>query len=303
MSLPMFVSFGEALTDLIRTGDDSWTGVPGGSPWNLARAAAGLGISTGFAGGISNEVFGDEIYQASKDAGLHLGFLQRYDKAPLIAVVHQTHPPEYYFLGNDTADLAFDPGALPAGWDDAVQLAHFGSISLARDPLGDKLFHIASSLKKRGVRISYDPNVRNIMGPDYIDMFRHFCHVADLIKVSNDDLHHLYGGDLAEGIAEILALNKEAMVLFTEGERGATLYRGDEHWTVHPPKIKVVDSVGAGDTANAALLYSLLYYPDRPEADHLRYAVAAGAAACTKRGAAKVSIKEIESLYTKTVVG
>lgn len=301
MKLPVFVSFGEALTDLLRTGDNTWTNVPGGSPWNLARTAAGLGIPTGFAGAISNDMFGDQIYAASRAAGLHLDFIQRHDRAPLIAVVQRTEPPDYFFIGNGTADLSFEVEKLPKGWDTHVQLAHFGSISLARPPLADKLFYVASELKGRGVRISYDPNVRYLMGPEYIEMFRHFCHIADLIKVSNDDLHHLYKGDLAEGIAEILALNKQAMVLFTEGERGATLYRGNEHWSAQPPKVKVVDSVGAGDSANAALLYSLLYHPERSEPDHLRFSVAAGAATCTKRGAESVSLKEIEALYAKTV--
>jgi fructokinase len=301
MKLPVFVSFGEALTDLIRTSENTWTSVPGGSPWNLARAASALGIPTGFAGAISNDAFGDQIYAASKDASLHLEFLQRYDKAPLIAVVRDLNPPDYFFLGNGTADMEFDVERLPKDWSDHVQLAHFGSISLARPPLGDKLFHVASDLKRRGVRISYDPNVRSVMGPGYIEMFRHFCHIADLIKVSNDDLHHLYDGELAEGIAEILTLNQQAMVLYTEGERGATLYRGSHHWSARPPKVNVIDTVGAGDTANAALLYSLLYHPDRREPDHLRFAVAAGAAACRQRGAAQVALKEIEALFGTTV--
>ena len=38
--LPQFISFGEALTDLIRRGEDSWVSVPGGAPWNVARAMA-----------------------------------------------------------------------------------------------------------------------------------------------------------------------------------------------------------------------------------------------------------------------
>jgi fructokinase len=47
----------------------------------------------------------------------------------------------------------------------------------------------------------------------------------------------------------------------------------------------VVDTVGAGDASMAGFLYSLLEHPDAEPEQHLRWAVAAGAAACTSAGA------------------
>lgn len=43
-------------------------------------------------------------------------FLQRAAKPPLLAMVHQTNPPRYSFVGEDSADLAFDPALLPPDW-------------------------------------------------------------------------------------------------------------------------------------------------------------------------------------------
>ena len=43
-ALPRLVVFGEALTDFVRSGDNGWSSVAGGSCWNVARVASTLGI-------------------------------------------------------------------------------------------------------------------------------------------------------------------------------------------------------------------------------------------------------------------
>ena len=97
---------------------------------------------------------------AAKRPRLDLRFLQRYDKSPLLAIVHETQPPKYFFVGDDSADLHFDVSTLPTGWEREVRWAHFGGISLARSPLAERLVALAERLKAGGVRISYDPNYR-----------------------------------------------------------------------------------------------------------------------------------------------
>ena len=66
--LPQFISFGEALTDLIRRGEDSWVSVPGGAPWNVARVMACFGVSSAFGGAIGRDCFSDVLYQAFQGA-------------------------------------------------------------------------------------------------------------------------------------------------------------------------------------------------------------------------------------------
>ena len=60
-----FVSFGEALTDMIRVDPGQWRSRSGGSPWNVAIAMSRLGQLSAFAGGISKDLFGQAIWQAS----------------------------------------------------------------------------------------------------------------------------------------------------------------------------------------------------------------------------------------------
>ena len=111
--LPQFVSVGEALTDLLRVGPNEWRSVPGGAPWNVAQVMAGFGVPSAFAGAISQDCFGDELWRTSVDVGLDTRFIQRYPKSPLLAIVHELSPPAYFFVGDDSADLYFDEDALP----------------------------------------------------------------------------------------------------------------------------------------------------------------------------------------------
>lgn len=299
---PVFVAAGEALTDMIVAADDQqgatrWTSITGGSTWNVARAMAALGTPSAFAGAISRDVFGEQLWQASLDAGLDPRFVQRLDKSPLLAIVHRLDPPSYFFVGDDSADLHFDAALLPPGWDEACRWAHFGGISLARQPLAGKLVALAEALKARGVRISYDPNFRAIMDEGYDATLARMTALADVVKVSEEDLAGLLRtADLDAAFARLRAWNPDACYLYTKGAQGASLHWKDAAWEVAAPAITPVDTVGAGDASIAALAWSMLHAPQRDGLAHLRFAVAAGAAACLAAGATPPALDAIDGL-------
>ena len=300
---PRFVSAGEALTDMLRTGPDQWSSQVGGSTWNVARVMARLGVPSAFAGAVSRDVFGDALAQATEVAGLDMRFLQRYAKSPLLAIVHELHPPTYYFIGDDSADLHFDAAQLPPTWQQQVQWVHFGGISLAREPLGSKLVALATELKAAGVKISYDPNFRVMMDERYDTTLRRMTELADVVKVSDEDLEGLFRhADIDAAFATLRSWNPHATYLYTRGAQGAALYQGEQSWRAAPPVIDVVDSVGAGDASIGGLLYSLMYRPDVDGGQHLRFAVAAGAGACLAAGGSPPSVELVEKLVERTVL-
>ncbi|CAN7325879.1 carbohydrate kinase family protein [Massilia sp. LjRoot122] len=295
---PQFVCAGEALTDMIHQGDEQWVSRVGGSTWNVARALAALGEPTAFAGAISRDRFGDALWAASEAVGLDLRLTQRVDRSPLLAVVEQGEPPRYFFIGDDSADLHFDPDRLPAGWPDALRWAHFGGISLAREPLASKLVTLARQLKTRGVAISYDPNYRNLMDERYTPTLQAMAALADLIKVSDDDLRGLFPGlGLDEALLRLRALNPDAMCLLTRGGQGASLLHGGHRCDARAPAVDVVDTVGAGDASAAGLLHSLARHPGRPLQAHLHAALAAGSAACLQAGATPPQPESMQRLF------
>jgi fructokinase len=302
-TLPLFVSAGEALTDLIRTGPDQWTSRTGGAGLNVARAMACLGVPSAFAGAISTDVFGQALQASAAAAGLDPRFLQPLAQAPLLAVVHQSAPPDYFFIGDDSADLHFAPEQLPAGWEETAHWVHFGGISLARQPLADRLVELATRLKARGVRISYDPNFRKLMDARYDPMLAKMTGLADVVKVSDEDLHGLFRTEDAAGaLRSLRAMNPQAAILFTRGAAGAEYHAGARSWRAPAPAITVMDTIGAGDASIAAMLFSLMQQPQADGAEHLRFAVAAGAAACTRSGATPPSLDQVAALAPTVVV-
>ena len=299
-NLPRCVAIGEALTDLICLGGDQWISKTGGSTWNVARAVAALGVRSAFAGAISRCCFGDALWQASADAGLDLRFVQRVERSPLLAIVAQSDPPDYFFVGDDSADLYFDSAALPDGWQQHAEWAHFGGISLARAPLAEHLVALAQTLQAAGVRISYDPNFRNLMDERYAPTFAAMCRIARVIKLSDEDLAGLLPGIApAQALARLRAGNEQAWWLYTEGARGATLLTPQGRWQAPPPSIALVDTVGAGDASIGGLIASLIRWPERDPASHLAFAVAAGSAACQSAGATPPSLAATQALFDR----
>ncbi|MFT7722888.1 MAG: carbohydrate kinase [Roseateles sp.] len=283
---PLMLCAGEALTDLIDQGDERWVSRVGGSVWNVARALAALGEPTAFAGAVSRDRFGDALWDASEAGGLDMRLMQRMYRSPLLAVVERGEPPRYFFIGDDSADLHFDVEALPGGWSRALRWAHFGGISLAREPLAGRLVALAEQLKAQGVAISYDPNYRNLMDERYTPTLQRMAALADVIKVSDDDLRGLFPGlAVDEALRRLRALNPQALCLLTRAEAGASLFCGGERCDARAPQVDVVDTVGAGDASAAGLLHSLHRHPGRPLQAHLHAALAAGSAACTQAGA------------------
>ncbi len=302
LPLPRLVVFGEALTDFLNQGNGHWLARPGGACWNVARVAARLGVPTGYAGAISNDVFGDALFADSQAAGLDLRFLQRVDRSPLLAMVTSTQPPHYFFVGEDSADLHFDAQALPEGWQTAVEIAHFGCISLAREPLASRLVALAERLAAQGIRITFDPNWRVAMeAPHYAPLFRRMAAIASVIKVSDEDLHHLFSGD-ADPLTALRAQAPQAEILLTLGAAGMQWLHGDQRIEQPAFPVPVVDTVGCGDAAMGGWLASLLKAPRAPAPTHLRQAGAAAALTASHPGAYAGTRAEVDALIAQTGV-
>jgi fructokinase len=295
MVLPRAIVFGEALTDLVQGAPGQWQGYPGGAPWNVARTLSRLGISSAFAGSISTESLGDEIARQSELAGLDMRFIQRVNRDPLVAIVPSSHPPRYFFAGE--ADLLFDPDLMPKGWGDQVEVCHFSCISLARQPLGDRLVNLAQCLKSSGTRISYDPNWRNLMDSRYREhVFPTLTALADMIKLSDEDIRQIYPGlTESQAMDEIRALNPLAHILFTRGEHGMILHTPDSQHEQPAIPVDVVDTVGAGDASMAGWLAADLLGID-DLMDRLRFSAACASISCRHAGAHAPALTEVNGL-------
>lgn len=290
---------GGAVMDFVNDGRGGWQARAGGSAWNVACVLATLGLNTAFIGTLSTDPFGERLAGEGSGQGLDLRFAPRVDAPTALSVIHRSDPAQYAFYAENAADSQFG-GVTADAWTGACA-AYFGGITLVRDPARAAFLPLAHEARRRGLLVVYDPNFRPQLADAYREAYGHYVALADLIKMSEDDLSGLMPQlTPAEGLAQLRALNPAATVLLTLGEQGARLI-GPGTDVLHAGyPVHVADTVGAGDASIGGLLYATLRAPPVPPPERLAFALACAAAACTRSGAHAPTLAEIHTVEKET---
>lgn len=299
----MIVVCGEALMD-VYVRDSTPTGLlldarTGGSPFNVAIGLARLGQSAHLLGGLSLDMAGERLMQALRDEGVGTTLVVRSAAPTALGVVSvgPTGVPSYAFHGHGTADRDLDVDALPA-LPDGVDAIQFGSYALVVEPVATALLALAEREREHCL-IAYDPNVRLNVEPD-VARWRRVIETmigkAHLVKVSDEDLGLLYPDSAPAQVAEQWLAAGVRAVVVTRGATGSEAWNRRGHAAARSLLVDVVDTVGAGDTFQAALLTWLAEHkaltPDAlGELDPqqlgamLRFGARAASVTCSRRGA------------------
>ncbi len=302
----MYLVCGEALFDVFIDSKSKSSGSlrleahPGGSPFNVAIGIARLGGRAALLTGMSRGTLGEHLVRTLKQESVSTDYLVRSGKRTTLSIVgvDDLGQPDYQFYGLGSADCNVTPELVPAISDEISGL-HFGSYSIAIQPIADAFANIAKSATSRF--ISVDPNVRTMVEPN-LDVWRfrmqEFSACADLMKFSMEDLRTLYP-DVEKGQAARMFLDAGVkLVVITDGGRAVSAWTHKDHVVrVTPPVTSVVDTVGAGDSFQAALLVGLFEegagHPksavaalDKRQLENLlNFAVEAARITCRRRGA------------------
>ena len=262
---PVILCAGEALIDMVprQTPEGrAFLPLPGGSVFNTAIACARLGTPTAFWYGLSTDLFGDQLRAALADAGVDTSLCRPSDRHSTLAFVTLVEgQARYLFLDENTAGRMLDPADIPA-IPASVKALFVGGISLVGEPVGSTMEALAARVAAdgRGRLIMLDPNIRPGFIRDeaaYRARISRLIGLAHVVKLSDEDLVWLMGeGDLAARAAEVKALGPR-LVLVTRGSSGARAFGAGLDVAVPAPAVTVADTVGAGDTFNAAFLSAL----------------------------------------------
>lgn len=258
----MIVSGGEALVDLVPAGPEGDLLAPrlGGGPYNVALAAARLGAPTAFLSRVSTDAFGDALVRRLEASGVDTSLVQRGPEPTTLAVVtlDDDSSARYSFYTDGTADrLVSDPGPLPEG----TTALSVGTLGMVLEPGASVYETVLRREHERGVLTAVDPNVRAdmIADPDaYRVRFSSWLPSVELLKVSLDDARWLAG---VTDVADVLAAARSwldagpSAVVLTKGAEGVVLLTSSGlDVTVPGATVEVVDTIGAGDTVQGALL-------------------------------------------------
>ncbi len=260
----MLLSCGDALIDFLPVkstdGRDAIVPVAGGSCLNIAVGMARLGAPTGFVGGISTDLFGRMVADHALTSQVDLRFATRSDRQTTLAFVRTVSgEPQYAFYDEETASRSwiYRHGAIPF---DQIEAVHVGSTTLADDHGAAQALALVKDARKT-VTISFDPNCRPKLVKDkarYVTRMNAFAAAANIVRMSDVDFEFLYVGDDYAGMAKSLIEAGAGLVVVTRGIKGAQAWHSRAGAVeVRAPTVNVVDTIGAGDSFQAALLFAL----------------------------------------------
>ncbi|MGB1182573.1 MAG: PfkB family carbohydrate kinase [Candidatus Puniceispirillaceae bacterium] len=222
----------------------AYTGYPGGSPYNVAMAAALQGATTAYLTPISKDKLGNLLAGKLEECGVHLAGGRSNKPTSLAVVSLQDGIPSYEFFRNDTAERQVNTHFLDAVTPKDAVLFHVGSLGLIE---GDDAIAWENKFvdwHRSGRLTSLDPNVRPSLISDsdgYRRRIRSMMGSADIMKLSDEDLLWLYPEPGFEAACQAcFADSKAALTVITF------------------PTRKFVDTVGAGDTFTASVLVWML---------------------------------------------
>ncbi|MDT0444551.1 carbohydrate kinase family protein [Streptomyces johnsoniae] len=279
---------GEALVDLLwRSGARDVHAAPGGSPANVAVGLQRLERPVTLLTTWGDDPPGALVRAHLADTGLDVRRVPADSDRTIVALA---------YLGADGAATydflaAWSPRDLTVPEDTAV--LHTGSLAVVIEPGASRVLDLCRAQRGAGRTVAADLNVRPAVQPDR-DAYRALClrlaGAVDVVKASDEDLAWLWPGRRPAEAARALLAEGPSLVVVTLGGEGAFAVTAGEEVRVAAPAVEVVDTIGAGDTFQAALLDAIVAHGGPPAgrealAEVLTRCATAAAITCTRRGA------------------
>lgn len=280
--------------------------LPGGGPANTAVALARLGTPTHLLARLSGDVFGGLFRRRLAESGVRTDLCPDAAEPSTLAVagLGPDGAAEYSFHAENTADWQWTRRELAPVTALRPACLHTGSLALVREPGAAAVEDLLAGLRP-STTISLDPNVRPLLvAPSlYRARLSRWCALADLLRLSEDDLAHLHPGLAPEAACDRWHRAGVPLVVVTLGGAGALVSYDGVRRRVPAPPVEVVDTVGAGDAFTAGLLHRLhtagvlggrldgLALPTLHEA--VAFGTRVAAATCAVRGANPPVLAEV----------
>ena len=251
---------------------------PSGAPAIFIDTAARLGCTAGIIGGVGRDDFGRCIVDRLKADGVDCRFVQPLDGATGVAFVTYFRDGSRRFLfhfADTPATRAKAPTADIFGADAAF--FHICGCSLmASTAFGAEILSVMDRLAGRGVRVSFDPNIRPELMSGNAEAIGRVMAAAHVLLPGEAELLAITScTDIESAIRQCFESPNLELLALKRGGRGCTVYTRYSRTDLGVYLIEPVDPTGAGDCFDAALLCGLLSGKSPVEAARLASAAAA----------------------------
>jgi fructokinase len=274
------VCFGEVLFDVFPTHRKI-----GGAPLNVGLRMASLGIDTQIISRIGQDEIGNELLDFVKENGVSTDAIQvdtTFATGEVLVQLDEKGSASYtinYPVAWDKIEATPEAQNVVANADALV----FGSLVCRDNTSYQSLLTLLNSAKYK----IFDVNLR---APFYTkELLLDLMNKADFIKFNDDELYEIsdYLGSpfhsLEQNIQFIAEKTNTNHICVTKGSHGAVLLYDNQLFYNSGYKIKVADTVGAGDSFLAGLLTKLLTGVTPQNA--INFACALGALVAQNEGA------------------
>ncbi|KQO80405.1 hypothetical protein ASF17_13960 [Frigoribacterium sp. Leaf263] len=245
---------GEALVDVLST-PTGQREHPGGSPLNVAIGLARLGASVTLATRLGTDARGRLVTQHLTDSAVRL---TPSSIDPSVRTSSATATLEADGSATYDFDINWDVGSLPTS---GFELVHTGSIGALLAPGAEKVATCFETAANDVLR-SFDPNIRpSVLGQrhDVLPMVERIARSSTVVKMSDEDAHWLHPElDPLEVTAHYARFGAQIVVV-TEGAKGSLLRVGNNTCPIPSQSVNVADTIGAGDSFMAGLLFALTH--------------------------------------------
>ena len=264
------IAIGEALIDFIPESAGSaikdvnaFLPAVGGAPANVCGAFTKLGGKSEMITQLGIDGFGDKILDAFKEAGIGSSYVKRTDTANTslaFVALKEDGNREFSFYRNPGADMLFRAEDVQKEWFEDAYALHFCSVSLGDFPMKEAHCKAIQYALEQDVIVSFDPNLRPALwknSAEMIETVKEFIPLADIVKISDEELENITGEKEIEKALEKLFMDRVKLVIYTEGAAGARAFTKKTSAVAPCEKVKAVDTTGAGDGFIGAFLWCL----------------------------------------------
>jgi fructokinase len=273
------IGLGEVLWDVLPDGKEL-----GGAPANFAYHVNNLGVKSTVISAIGNDDLGNEIKEILNSKNIDYELNISANPTGTVSVKLHNGIPDYIIHEN----VAWDDLALNDSAKAKLRKADaicFGSLAQRSQKSRQAIYEAIGLAPKKSIKV-FDINLRqNFYSKDLIgDSIK----LANILKLNTEELcilQEYYNLDTNQEKAcnQLIEHFNLQLVALTNGSKNSILFTKDAMSMIPTPRIKVVDTVGAGDSFTAAMVTSLLKGESLKNMH--RKAVDYSARVCMKKGA------------------
>ncbi|MDG1157251.1 MAG: carbohydrate kinase [Litorivicinaceae bacterium] len=310
----MIVIGGDAIVDLIDRGQRLFEASPGGSTLNCALTSGHLGSDVLYVSTLSRDVYGDLLVARLQECHVILRADARSDACSSLAVIclDEANQPSYAFYREGTADREIPVDAVIASFPTQMSIFHVGSCALIPSDDQDAWLQVVLAAQEHGALISIDPNCRPSMTRDpdrYRKGIARFLQVADLIKLSDEDLEYLHPEWTDQALSRFIETYSPQLCVYTRGSEGLTGFTGKGVTVSVEASLPgpLSDTVGAGDSVQGTLLseidrlglsdHALFELGAESLREILTFAARVAGVNCTRAGCQPPTREEVKTIF------